>query len=104
MVLLFIMLSWCVLYAAEITPGLLSFNAGELSPYMKMRSDFGKYNNACNELENMLVLTQGPTIRRPGTKYVADVNQSRLLSFEYSKTDAYILSIQDSEMYFFREQ
>lgn len=103
LIFLFIALSLCVIYAAEITPGLLSFNAGELSPLMKMRSDFGKYNNACAELENMLILSQGPIIRRPGTKYIADANESRLIPFEYSKTDAYILLFEDCNLFFFRE-
>ena len=92
-----------IIYAQEITPGLLSFNAGELSPKMLMRSDFKKYDNGCQELENMLILSQGPIIRRPGLKSIADVNESRLIPFEYSKTDAYILVLEDSNMFFFRE-
>lgn len=66
---------------AEFTPAYLSFNAGELSPNMKIRSDFGKYDNACNELENMLVLTQGPILRRPGLKYVSQIPGS--ISYDF---------------------
>lgn len=100
-----LLLASAVLVAFEITPGLVSFNAGEISPMMDMRSDFGKYNNACRELENMLILSQGPIIRRPGTKYIAtspSAQSARLISFEYSKTDAYIILITDGRMDFFR--
>lgn len=93
------------LFATEITPELLSFNAGELSPAMRMRSDYNKYNNACQELENMLLLSQGPATRRPGTKYVTGyevIVGSRLIPFEYAKTDAYVLLFEDSSISFFR--
>jgi len=90
----------------QYTPGIISFNAGEVSPLLKMRSDFAKYDNACIELENMLVLTQGPVERRPGTKYIAQVktsgNTTRLIPFEYSKTDAYILEFGDLYMRVYR--
>ena len=57
----------------ELTPGKVTFNAGEVSPLMKLRSDFGKYGNACSELENMFIVEEGAAIRRPGTKYISQV-------------------------------
>lgn len=77
---------------SEVTPGLRSFNAGEISLPMKMRSDFTKYNNACKELENMLILTQGPTTRRPGTKYI-----------EFVPPDLYIETIANYELTYISE-
>lgn len=88
------------------TPGIVSFNAGEVSPLFYLRSDFNKYNNACQTLENMLIAFQGPVIRRPGTKYIAQVKDSnyppKLFPFEYSVDDIYIIEAGDYYMRFFR--
>lgn len=95
----------CGVYAA-VKPAMTSFNCGEVSPLMLMRSDFGKYDNSCKTLQNMLPLSQGPVTRRPGTYYIADVNDStkkaRLIPFEYAKTDAYILEFSDYFLRFYR--
>ena len=88
-----------VLNAQVVRPGIEAFNAGEVSPLFEARTGFAKYDNACRTLQNMLVLTQGPVTRRPGTKYIAEVKTSadycRLIPFEYSKTDTYILEFGD---------
>ena len=88
------------------TPAVLSLNAGEVSPLLELRSDFSKYNNACLTLQNMLVQTQGPVTRRPGTKYIAAVGNDdyavRLIPFEYSKTDCYVLEFGHNYMRAFR--
>lgn len=81
--------------SAAIRPAMTAFNAGEVSPLMLLRYNFQKYNNACQTLQNMLPLSQGPVTRRPGLKYIADVNDHDkevwLGSFEFAKTDAYAL-------------
>lgn len=93
-------------YYPSISNALLSFNSGELSPLVELRSDYTKYNNSCKTLENMLVLMQGPIIRRPGTEYIARVGDAnypvRLIPFEYSKTDTYILEFGNSYIRFYR--
>ena len=90
----------------QYSPAILSFNAGEVSPLLELRSDIAKYNNACLTLQNMLVQTQGPVTRRPGTKYIAVVGNDdypvRLIPFEYSKTDCYVLEFGHNYMRVFR--
>lgn len=90
----------------ETKSALLSFNGGEISPYLKSRVDYSKYNNSCEELENMFISSLGPVIRRSGTKYINEVKDSnyavRLIPFEYSKTDAYILEFGDEYIRFYR--
>lgn len=90
----------------DFNPGQLSFSAGEVSPLCKARADFAKYNSACLTLENFFVVPQGPAVKRQGTKFIADTNDgadiSRLIPFEYSKTDAYILEFGDKYIRFFR--
>jgi len=77
-----------------------SFTAGELSPLMNDRVDFERYRNGCKVLRNMFCATQGPAIRRPGTKFVYDLNtlsidtddpQVRLIPFIFNETQAYAL-------------
>jgi hypothetical protein len=68
------------------TATLTSFNAGEMSQLMTSRIDFAKY--------------------KPGTKYIATVKDStdatRLIPFEYSTTDAYILELGDEYIRYYR--
>jgi hypothetical protein len=91
---------------ADIKPSMISFNTGELSPLLQMRSDFSKYDSGCATLQNMLPLSQGPVFRRPGTKFIAETAtmtlQSRLIPFVFNKTDAYILEFGDLSMRVYR--
>jgi len=73
---------------------LISFNAGVLSPQIDARSDVGKYSSGCRTLLDFIPRIYGSVERRPGTKYIGDVKnaseKSRLVSFQYSDTIAYI--------------
>ena len=93
--------------ASAYSQNITAWNAGELSPFMLRRISFAKYDNACKQLQNMLIRSEGPVERRPGTKYIAEVEtsseESRLIKFEYSKTDAYIIEMGDEYMRFYRE-
>ncbi len=94
-----------ILYA-DIRPSMLSFNAGELSPLLHMRSDFSKYDSGLAISRNVLPLSQGPVFRRPGTKFIAETatstDRSELIPFVFNKTDAYSLVFGDLSMRVFR--
>jgi len=83
---------------------IVSFNCGQVSPYMEARSDFAKYPSFCRTLENMLVLSQGPAVRRPGTAYIATAKtgNGRLIPFEYSTDDTYIIELGNLYARFYR--
>lgn len=55
----------------------------------------------------MLVLAQGPVTKRPGSKFIASAKYTnkkvRLISFEYSTEDAYIIEMGDYYMRFYRD-
>lgn len=72
-----------------------NFTAGELSPRLSLRVDFNKYANGLETLENYLPLPHGGVRRRPGTRFVKEVKDStretRLIPFEFSTEQAYIL-------------
>ncbi len=93
---------------AKTNPALESFNAGELSPRLASRLDFSKYPAGLETCENMLPLPEGGAARRPGTRYVAEVEDStvkaRLIPFEFSTTQAYMLELSDGKMRFYRYQ
>ena len=77
----------------------ISLNAGKLTPLIDARSDIEKYSSGCRTLENMIPLIYGPVTRRPGTKYLANVEdhdiKSKMVSFIFSATIAYKLEFSD---------
>ena len=79
---------------ARVSSIITNFRAGEISPRLEGRIDLQKYNEAVKELENMIVFPQGGVARRPGTYYAGttkDGGQVRLINFEFSDTQAYVL-------------
>jgi len=88
--------------ASPIIPAL---NAGEFSPLLRGRIDIDKYGRACEKLENFLPQIQGPVKKRPGTRFVAEVKNSakktRLIPFEFSNEQAYILEFGDQYIRFY---
>lgn len=90
------------------TPIQPSFNAGELSPRMVARTDFAKYPLGCATLENMILLPQGGAARRPGTLFIAEAKDStkrpRLIAFEFSTLQAYVLEAGDRYFRFYKDQ
>ena len=71
-----------------------NFNGGEWSPLTYGRSDLLPYKKGLATCLNYIPTTQGGLTRRPGTKFVAYTksNQSvRLVAFEFSITQAYVL-------------
>ena len=71
---------------------------------MEARADFQKYNSSSRLIENMLVTVQGPVLKRPGTKYIATVKTGtvRVLPFEFSTDDAYVIESGNLYMRFYR--
>jgi len=76
-----------------------NFNTGEISPFMFGRVDAQRYKSALALCENYVPLIQGGLTRRPGTRYVAEVKDStkstRLIDFEFSTVQAYMIEMGD---------
>ncbi|MEO3429739.1 hypothetical protein AAFN88_12815 [Pelagibius sp. CAU 1746] len=85
-----------------------AFNAGEIGPRLAARVDFPKYRNAGARVENMTPLPQGGLTRRPGTRFVAAAadqeKRPRLVPFEFSTDQAYVLEAGDGKFRFFRDK
>lgn len=90
-----------------------SFTGGELSPLLRGREDVAKYFTGVEKLENFIVKPQGGAWRRSGTEHIAEVKTSivggddttasvRLIEFEFSTTQAYILELGNLYMRIYR--
>ena len=90
------------------TLALTSFVSGELGAKLDGRTDFAKYNTGAKTLENFLIHPQGSATRRVGTQFVAEVKSSaaktRLIPFEFSTTQTYILEFGNTYIRFFKDK
>ena len=91
---------------ARVSSIITNFRAGEISPRLEGRIDLQKYNEAVKDLSNMIVFPQGGTTRRPGTYYAGttkDGGQVRLINFEFSDEQAYVLEFGNNYIRIFKD-
>ena len=90
------------------TLALSSFVSGELGPKLEGRTDFDKYRTGCKTLENFIIHPQGAATRRVGTKFISEVknssNKTRLIPFEFSTTQTYILEFGNQYIRFYKDK
>ena len=89
-----------------------NFTSGELDPLLRARVDLGTtYNNALQKATNVVCQPQGGITRRSGTKYLLSLpnsgtnsaaNGARLVNFEFSTDDHYMLCFTHNRMYIFK--
>ena len=84
-----------------------AFNAGELSSLMLGRQDVKKYASGLFVCYNAMPYTQGGWTRRPGTAFLHQTKynnrESRVLPFQYSVTQTYILEFGHQYIRFFTD-
>lgn len=87
-------------------PSQVSFAAGELAPSLWGREDLAKYAVGLRTLKNFTVHPHGGVSNRAGMRYVAETKYAdkavRLVPFEYSDTDAYLLEFGDEYVRFYK--
>ena len=92
---------------AKTWPIQTNFTAGQLSPRLHGRVDINKYNNGLKLQKNAYSLPHGGVVRRGGFHYVAGVQTNskkvRLVRFEFSVTQAYILEFGDLYVRFYKD-
>ena len=90
-----------------------NFSTGELDPLLRARVDLTAYANALEEATNVVCQPQGGIRRRPGTKYISALPNSgsesaangvRLVEFEFSTDDSYMLCFTHNRMYIFKNE
>jgi len=85
-----------------------NFTSGELDPKLRARIDLQQYYNGLETAQNIVVQPQGGFVRRNGTKYLAELPSSagtavRMVHFEFSVNDSYMLIFVDERMYVFKD-
>jgi len=90
-----------------------NFSTGELDPLLRARVDLAAYQNALEEATNVVCQPQGGIRRRPGTKYISSLpntstesagNGTRLVEFEFSTSDSYMLCFTHNRMHVFKNK
>lgn len=83
-----------------------ALSAGELSEDMYGRYDVDKFGTGCKLMKNWIIMAQGGAFFRPGLRYVAMAGDSsklvRLIPFEFSVVQAYVLEFGDQYMRVYR--
>ena len=84
-----------------------NFTTGELDPLVRARVDLKAYDNALETAKNVVCQPQGGVTRRPGSKFINELGGSpsagvRLVSFEFSVSDSYMLCFTNTRMYVYK--
>lgn len=91
----------------KVSPIQTDFTSGELSPLAQGRVDLNRYKAGLKKCKNYIPIVQGPLVRRSGSVYVAEVKNSfgivRLIPFQYSTEQAYILEFGDLYIRFYKD-
>ena len=86
-----------------------NFTTGELDPLARARVDLKAYENALEKAKNVICQPQGGVTRRPGTKFINELggtpaNGVRLIAFEFSTNDSYMLAFTTNRMYVYKNK
>jgi hypothetical protein len=85
-----------------------NFSTGELDPLLRARVDLQAYSNALAKATNVLIQPQGGLRRRPGLKHIHALphtgtesagNGVRLVPFQFSVDDSYMLCFTHNRMH-----
>jgi hypothetical protein len=83
------------------------FTSGELDPKLRARTDIAQYKSGLTTAKNVSIQPQGGAKRRDGTKFIAALDSGagtavRMVSFEFSVSDSYMLVFTPGKMYVFK--
>jgi len=86
-----------------------NFTSGELDPLVRSRIDLDSYKNGLEVAKNVVCQPQGGVHRRAGSKYITELGGSpengvRLVHFEFSVDDSYMLAFTNNRMYVFKDK
>jgi hypothetical protein len=86
-----------------------NFTSGELDPLVRSRVDIENYKNGLERAKNVICQPQGGVTRRPGTRFLNELGGSpangvRLIAFEFSVDDSYMLVLTTNRMYIYKDK
>lgn len=77
-----------------------SFQFGEVSPSLEMRTDTSIYSASAASLENMIVMSEGSVKKRYGAKFISSLgavgSNTALFNFEFSDDEQYVVSVSNA--------
>lgn len=88
-----------------------NFTAGEIDPLLRSRIDIKSYENGLETAQNVLCQPQGGITRRNGLRYInalpnsgseSAANGVRLVPFEFSTSDSYMLCFTHNRMHVYK--
>lgn len=84
------------------------FTSGELDPKLRARTDIDQYQSGLTTARNVSIQPQGGAKRRDGTKFIAELDSGagtavRMVPFEFSVSDSYMLVFTPGKMYVFKD-
>lgn len=82
-----------------------NFTSGELDPLLRSRTDLQQYQNGLEAAKNVVIQPQGGVRRRDGLEFLHDFTgftAFKIVPFEYSTTDSYLLVFVDGRIYVFK--
>ncbi len=92
----------------KASPAILGFTTGLNSASTTGRIDLSTYPFGCSVFDNFLSQVEGPAVKRPGTNFIApakfDDTETRVIDFEFSNEQPYILEFGVGYMRVFRNQ
>lgn len=80
-----------------------SMSNGAVSPWMDARSDFTKYDSSLRIGENLLIRSQGPACKRPGTIFLGQAKKgqaTRLMEFNFDTTTRFQFAFANNSLRF----
>jgi len=90
-----------------ITLKKLSFTGGEWDEQLHSRTDLQTYSSAAKTIKNFIVHPHGGVSNRGGTRYIGEIYDSthtaRLIAFQFSVTQAYILEFGYSKLQVYKD-
>lgn len=91
----------------KVSPIITNFAGGEFGPLVYGRVDSDRYRTGLAVCKNYVPTLQGALDRRPGTAFVAEsqsqIRKPRLIPFEYSTTQAYMIEMGPSYFRFYKD-
>ena len=95
---------------SRVTSFQSNFTTGEIDPLLRSRTDIKQYYNGLASATNVLVQPQGGVTRRPGLQFVGTIPSAsapqsgcRLVPFEFSTTQSYMLLFVNNRMYVYKD-
>lgn len=91
----------------KVSPGQVSFAAGEFSPLAQGRVDSDRHKEGLELCQRYIGLLQGALVRCPGSHFVQEVKDSskitRIYPFRFSTTQAYHIEFGDQYCRFYKD-